>query len=207
MADSYKVHFNGRVVNLMTSFPENPEQKYGLFHKYNGRNQLYKILHDFRRNKKIPSLLVVHPDMKKLWKRFKEYFVYIKAGGGFVQNELGEFLVIKRRGIWDLPKGKTAKHESIRTAALREVSEESGIKHLEIVSLLHTTYHAYSLRGRPALKKTKWFLMRSNSSEKLIPEERENITKVKWISPDKAEKIFADCFPSVADVINKGLEN
>jgi 8-oxo-dGTP pyrophosphatase MutT (NUDIX family) len=206
MSDNYLIYFNGRKVFLRTSFPENPEQKYGLFHKYNGRKELYKVLHTFMKNKKVPTLLLVHDDMKKLWKRFKQYFIYIKAGGGFVQNEKGQFLVIKRKGVWDLPKGKTAKQESIKEAALREVSEESGIQNLKIISVLHTTYHSYSLNGRPALKKTRWYLMKAGSEEKLVPDKKERITKVKWISPKRADKILAECFPSIADVISKGLE-
>ena len=37
----------------------------------------------------------------------------IIAGGGIVTNELGELLMIFRRGKWDLPKGKLDKGESI----------------------------------------------------------------------------------------------
>jgi len=101
MIKEYKIYFNNRFVVLSNSVPENPEQKYGLFYKYNGRKQLYKIIHEFEKNENIPSLLLVHSDLKKLWKKFKGYFKYIKAGGGFVQNELGEFLAIRRRGVWD----------------------------------------------------------------------------------------------------------
>jgi len=206
MIKEYKIYFNNRFVVLSNSVPENPEQKYGLFYKYNGRKQLYKIIHEFEKNENIPSLLLVHSDLKKLWKKFKGYFKYIKAGGGFVRNELGEFLVIKRRGVWDLPKGKKSKKESIKQAALREVSEESGIRSLKVVSYLHTTYHTYMLKGRTALKKTKWYVMRTSSEEKLIPEKREKITKIKWVSPEEADTIIKDTFPSVADVITAGLE-
>lgn len=206
MIKEYKIYFNNRFVVLSNSVPENPEQKYGLFYKYNGRKQLYKIIHEFEKNENIPSLLLVHSDLKKLWKKFKGYFDYIKAGGGFVRNELGEFLVIKRRGVWDLPKGKKSKKESIKQAALREVSEESGIRSLKVVSYLHTTYHTYMLKGRTALKKTKWYVMRTSSEEKLIPEKREKITKIKWVSQEEADTIIKDTFPSVADVITAGLE-
>jgi len=206
MIKQYKIYFHNRFVVLRNSVPENPEQKYGLFYKYHGRKQLYKIIHEFEKNENIPTLLLVHSDLKKLWKKFKGYFKYIKAGGGFVQNELGEFLAIRRRGVWDLPKGKMSKKESIKQAALREVSEESGIQSLEIVSHLHTTYHTYMLKGRTALKKTKWYVMRTSSEEKLIPEKREKITKIKWVSPEEADTIIKDTFPSVADVITAGLE-
>ncbi len=207
MTKQYKIYFHDRLIVLRDSVPENPEQKYGLFYKYNGRKQLYRTIREFEKNKSISSLLLVDSNLKKLWKQFKGYFKYIKAGGGFVQNELGEFLAIKRRGIWDLPKGKRSKKESLKETALREVSEESGLHSLEIVSYLHTTYHAYPLKRKTALKKTKWYIMRSSSDETLVPEKRENITKVKWVTPDKGEKIIRETFPSVAEVIRAGIEN
>ena len=207
MTKQYKIYFHDRLIVLRNSVPENPEQKYGLFYKYNGRKQLYRTIREFEKNKNISSLLLVHSDLKKLWKQFKGYFKYIKAGGGFVQNELGEFLAIKRRGIWDLPKGKRSKKESIKEAALREVSEESGLNSLEIISHLHTTYHAYPLKRKTVLKKTKWYVMRSSSGETLVPEKRENITKVKWVTPDEVERIIRETFPSVAEVIRAGIKN
>ncbi len=206
MIKQYKIYFNDRFVVLSNTVPENPEQKYGLFYKYNSRKQLYQVIRKFEKNESIPSMLLVHSDLKELWKKFKGYFKYIKAGGGFVRNELDEFLIIKRRGVWDLPKGKKNKKESIKQAALREVSEESGLRSLKLVSHLHTTFHTYPLKGKPALKKTKWYVMRTTSAEKLIPEKRENITKIKWVTPDEAEKIIQKTFPSVADVIAAGLE-
>lgn len=206
MIESYKVYFENRFVVFRSSVPDNPEQKYGLFYKFHGRDKLYQIIHDFEEDENTSSLLLVHPDLKRLWKEFKGYFKYIKAGGGFVQNESGEFLAIKRRGVWDLPKGKKNKRESITTAALREVSEESGIRSLQVVSLLHTTFHTYPFKGRTALKETKWYLMRSTSREKLIPEKKEDITKVKWISLEETGMVLRETFPSVADVILAGLD-
>ena len=87
----YKIYFNKRFIVLRNILPENPEQKYGLFYKYNGRKELYRIIRRFEKDKDISSLLLVHNDLKKLWKKFKGYFRYIEAGGGFVQNELGSF--------------------------------------------------------------------------------------------------------------------
>lgn len=206
MIENYKVYFQNRFVVFKSTIPENPEQKYGLFYKYHGRKKLYQIIREFEKDVTIPSLLIVHPDLRKLWKKFRRYFKYIKAGGGYVQNEFGEFLAIKRRGTWDLPKGKKNKRESLKDTALREVAEETGLKSLQIVSYLHTTYHSYPLKGCTALKKTKWYLMSSNTSEKFIPEKKEKISEVKWISPENVEMILEDTFPSVVDVIEEGLK-
>jgi len=47
---------------------------------------------------------------RKMFKDFRSCFQYIKAAGGVVQNETGDYLFIKRSGIWDLPKGKLDKN-------------------------------------------------------------------------------------------------
>ena len=46
-------------------------------------------------------------------------------------NFKNEILLIFRNGVWDLPKGgKIEYNESYEDAALREVSEETGVKNL-----------------------------------------------------------------------------
>ena len=42
----------------------------------------------------------------------------ITAAGGLVQNNEGAFLLIFRRGFWDLPKGKLDVGESIPDCAV-----------------------------------------------------------------------------------------
>jgi len=41
----------------------------------------------------------------------------ITAAGGLVQNNEGAFLLMFRRGFWDLPKGKLDPNESIPECA------------------------------------------------------------------------------------------
>ena len=57
----------------------------------------------------------------------KTKFKVIRAAGGVVDKE-GKTLLIHRNGLWDLPKGKMERNEDIRSCALREVEEETGVK-------------------------------------------------------------------------------
>ncbi len=82
----------------------------------------------------------------------------IEAGGGVVLNDRGEFLVILRNGIWDLPKGKLEKGEDFATAAMREVEEETGLHGLKMLDPLSSTYHTYNLKGKRILKKMSTLL-------------------------------------------------
>ena len=52
----------------------------------------------------------------------------VNAAGGLVHNAKGQYLMIRRNDIWDLPKGHQEKGEEISQTALREVFEETGIE-------------------------------------------------------------------------------
>ena len=80
---------------------------------------------------------------KTSFKSLEKTFKTVKAGGGLVKNPKGEFLLIFRRGKWDLPKGKLDAGETIEVCALREVQEETGVSGLKIVKKLPKTYHLF----------------------------------------------------------------
>ena len=96
-----------------------------------------------------------------------------------------------RRGKWDLPKGKLDPGESLETCAQREVKEETGISHLELIRFLLVTEHEYEERGKLILKETHWWLMKTSGNQKLIPQTEEDITELKWIGPSDFKMVLA----------------
>src|SRR5215831_16424428 len=78
--------------------------------------------------------VIICDSVSELRKQFLGQYRVIKAAGGLVLNDHEEVLLIYRRNMWDLPKGKLDEGEKLRAAALREVQEETGLKNLEIVS-------------------------------------------------------------------------
>lgn len=127
----------------------------------------------------------------------------IIAAGGLVKNSNGEFLFIFRRGKWDLPKGKVDEGEKIDEAALREVQEECGIADVEIIRPLTKTHHNYELNGEKILKETHWFLMKTNGSEKLIPQKEEDITEAIWADEKKLKNILENTYETIRDVFHQ----
>ena len=116
----------------------------------------------------------------------------VEAAGGYVvrtTTEGREVLLIFRRGVWDLPKGKLNRNESIEAAALREVGEEIGAEHLRIVSRLGTTVHGYPDGKRYAVKTTHWFLMETTSVS-FTPQLIEQIEDVRWVAWDRAREMI-----------------
>ena len=130
--------------------------------------------------KKYKKIFLYHKKSKKLLPLFFEKIKVIKAGGGVVKNSLNQVLFIYRRNKWDLPKGKMDTGESIDQTAIREVSEETGAKDLEIINLNAVTYHVFKNDNKFFLKETTWYNMKANNNSNLIPEEKEGITKVVW---------------------------
>ena len=138
----------------------------------------------------------------------KTVFRQAPAAGGVVIID-NQFVAIERNGIPDLPKGHIEKGESPEVAALREVEEETGITNLKIIRELPATWHCYLINNQWTIKKTSWYLMKTDSGMKNIPQTEEGISKVYLVDKegikDFEEKTFASLrtlVPSVLYVIS-----
>ena len=141
----YKIHFENRFI-LISSEPDRL-QKYGLFHKFYDTKELYRIIADFQEDTSKPSINIYGPDIKHIWKIFRIYFTEVGAAGGLVRHTSGRFLFIEKKGKLDLPKGHIEPGEEPEVCALREVSEECGIKGHKIIKPLQPSYHTYTWEG------------------------------------------------------------
>lgn len=136
----------------------------------------------------------------------------IQAAGGllfYVSNDSDstEILLIFRNGVWDLPKGKLEKGESIAECAVREVSEEVGLStRPDILADLGTTRHTYSLKGELVEKETFWFLMfLPEHIREFTPEQSEGITEVRWVPTGVAMKKVG--YENLKVVIRRFMDN
>ncbi|NIT60885.1 MAG: NUDIX domain-containing protein [Aliifodinibius sp.] len=135
----------------------------------------------------------------------------VTAAGGVVfkseNNIHPSVLLIFRRGVWDLPKGKLEEGETIKECSVREVAEEVGVSVLpEIVFQLPETYHEYQQGGIHYGKTTHWFGMQfpDDSDLTLTPQTEEDIQKVSWISLRKAQTLVG--YENLVEVL-KAFEN
>lgn len=127
----------------------------------------------------------------------------IEAAGGMVFNSNEELLMIFRRGFWDLPKGKVDDGETLAQCAVREVMEETGLKHIQLVEFLTTTYHTYPQNSDTILKPSHWFKMISTQKEILIPQIEEDITEIKWVSKGEADKLKKNMYPTIQLIVDQ----
>ncbi|HXH99626.1 MAG TPA: NUDIX domain-containing protein [Sphingobacteriaceae bacterium] len=152
----------------------------------------------------LPVLYFVHTaHAKDFLKRIKSAVNFIKAAGGLVSNEENKFLFIYRKDKWDLPKGKLDDFERIKTCAVREVEEETGIKVKKLGDKICNTYHIYNGNGgKPYLKKTSWFKMKAENQSKLKPQIEENITEARWLAISEFNLVKENTYPLILDVLS-----
>lgn len=135
---------------------------------------------------------------------FKKNFRIIEAAGGIVINKEQQLLLIYRNQKWDLPKGKLEVNEQIKSAALREVEEETGVDvMLTTNEIYRTTYHAYFHKVEMVLKPTYWFMMNATSVENAKPQLEEGIDALEWVDLEKViEFVNGNSFRSITNLIS-----
>ena len=158
------------------------------------------LLHEIVKPDFHAGILLWAGNLAALKKAFWKHFTIVKAGGGRVENEQGDFLLIFRRGKWDLPKGKLDPGETIEQCALREVLEETGLS-ASLGDFLLTTYHHYNDYGHSVLKESYWYRMRAAASSVLTPQTTEDIVEIRWVEPGDLAGYLPGAFPSVRDVL------
>ena len=126
----------------------------------------------------------------------KKIFRFAPAAGGLVLINNG-IAAIERNGIPDLPKGHIEKNESPDEAALREVREETALSNLSIIKQLPSTFHCYLLNNQWTLKKTSWFLMKSEDEFRPKPQEEEGISKVYLLNKDNVNEFLEKTYSSI----------
>ena len=127
---------------------------------------------------------------------FKEIFHFAPAAGGLVLINKS-IAAIERNGKVDLPKGHIEKNEQTDIAAMREVNEETAISNLSIIKQLPSSHHCYLLNNQWTLKKTSWFLMKSDDEFNPKPQEEEGISKVFLINKDNVNYFLENTYPSI----------
>jgi 8-oxo-dGTP pyrophosphatase MutT (NUDIX family) len=138
-----------------------------------------------------------------LERELTHFFTPVDASGGLLRDEHNRVLMIHRRGLWDLPKGKCDAGEQMQACALREVEEETGVK-AKVDAHLCDTFHVYPMDGKLMLKRTSWYAMTADSKEELTPQAEEDISEVLWIAPGEIGPYAFRSFETIRQVLKAG---
>ena len=118
-------------------------------------------------------------------------------------NDKGELLMIRLRNRWDLPKGHIEIGEDSRTAALREVKEETGIDAITLDSSpLYITWHAYDTYGEWELKSTDWWRMLTTNPNTTEPQLDEGISEARWLDINERNIALGESYETIKEVVH-----
>lgn len=175
----------------------------GEIHFCDGTSHLQTLARDFLNGEDEHTFLLGNEN--QLWNSFKAMFRPVPAAGGVVHGRYG-YLFIFRRGKWDLPKGKIEQGETPEEAALREVTEETGLTGLVVKGTLPSTWHVYNFQSPKSeniwiIKETKWFSMLSATHENPVPQTDEEIEAIRWIQKEDLNDILSNTFASLRNLI------
>ncbi len=195
----YKVFIDHKPIIICSPQEMNPAMQFVKFHPELSIKHVKPFLEEASLEE---PFQIVTTDPQEAFFHFFDGYLKIPAAGGLVRNEIHELLLIKRHGMWDIPKGKIDMGEDKETACVREIEEECGITGPVIQSYLTETYHTMRYKGRKALKHTYWYILDYQGDEELIPAKEEGISKVKWQSLEFLVSIKGRTYGSINDVID-----
>ena len=157
----------------------------------------------FETSETLLRIFIPTNDIEETYAKVCAEFLEVNAGGGLVENRRGDFLLISRNGLWDLPKGHQDPGEDISTTALREVEEETGIMDLQLKELICITDHCYKRNGIWHLKHTWWYDMLDDKPIDLVPQVEEDISKAAWVAKSSLPAFLNNTYPSITEVFRE----
>lgn len=163
-------------------------------------DSLLKLMTD-KKLKKVHSIFISSREKRELIDYLKSKFKVIEAAGGLVEKE-GKLLLIYRRKVWDFPKGKLDKGETIEECAVREVEEETGVK-VAIDEEIDAVWHTYTTKKKYILKKTYWYSMHCLDDKDMAPQLAEGIKKVEWMGLEEVRRALHDSYRSIRYVMQE----
>ena len=101
---------------------------------------------------------------------------------------------------WGFPKGHVEQGERPEGAALREVSEETGLSDLALRGLIETIDWHFRFRGKLIHKICHFYLMETAESS-TSPQRTEGITACRWLPFDEAEELIS--YGNAREVLRK----
>ena len=104
---------------------------------------------------------------------------------------------------WGFPKGHVEEGERPETAAVREVSEETGLAGLVVRGALDQIDWYFKFRGQIVHKVCFFFLMETTESV-TAPQRDEGITACCWVPFDEAESLVS--YSNARDLLRRAHE-
>ena len=199
----HKIYFEKRCIIICCPQDQRlADPNSGEFHI--GENiSIHTLVYMFEASESLSKIFIPTENTEWMYRRVCAEFKEVDAAGGLVSNRRGDYLLIKRGGLWDLPKGHREEGELLSVTALREVMEETGVERLELGDLICVTDHCYLRDGIWHLKHTWWYDMLYPDPVDLTPQREEDISKAAWVARSSLPPYIKNSYPSIMEVFRE----
>ena len=198
-----KIYFEKRCIIICPPDEQILSDPNAILYKIGTSVDIHSLVGMFETSDSLQKVYIPTEDPEGTYRRICSEFVEVNAGGGLVSNRRGDYLLISRNGLWDLPKGHQDPGEEISVTALREVSEETGIDQLMLRDLICVTDHCYRRDGKWHLKHTWWYDMLYTDPTDLTPQTEEDISKAAWVAKSSLPPYLHNTYPSIIEVFRE----
>ena len=199
----YKIYFEKRCIIICDALDQALTDPNAIEFHIGEHLDIGTLVAMFEASASLSRIYIPCSDTERMYRRVCASFKEVNAAGGLVSNRRGDYLLIERNGLWDLPKGHQEDGEDIRTTALREVREETGIDELELRDLICITHHCYLRGGLWHLKHTWWYEMLYTNPTDLTPQREEDISKAAWVARSSLPPFLKNTYPSILEVFRE----
>jgi len=199
----HKIYFEKRCIIICQDNEQALADPNSVEFHYGDRLDLHTLVGMFEASDSLSRIYIPSADAEQTYRNVCAEFKEVEAAGGLVSNRRGDYLLIRRYSLWDLPKGHREQGEDIRETALREVQEETGVKELELRDLICITDHCYIRDGIWHLKHTWWYDMLYTEPVDFTPQKEEDITKAAWVAKSSLPPFLQDSYPSIVEVFRE----
>jgi len=201
-----KIYFEKRCIIICPQDEQSLTDPNAILYSIGQEVDIRSLVGMFETSDTLNRIYIPTDDVEGTYRRICAEFLEVNAGGGLVSNRRGDYLLINRNGVWDLPKGHQDPGEEISVTALREVQEETGIDELVLRDLICITDHCYRRNDIWHLKHTWWYDMLYTDPTDLTPQKEEDITKAAWVAKSSLPPYLLNTYPSIIEVFREELK-
>lgn len=196
----HKIYFDRRTIIICRPEEATLSDPNAVEFHFKQPSDISALVEMFELSSTLEKIYIPSAEPEDCYKKICGEFREVNAAGGLVENRRGDYLLIKRDGLWDLPKGHQESGEDIKVTALREVQEETGVDDLSLGDLICVTDHCYKRNGIWHLKHTWWYRMYYLKPLDLTPQTEEDITKAAWVAKSSLPPFLKNTYPSIKEV-------
>lgn len=199
----HRIYFEKRVIIICSSEDSALTDPNSIIFHLGKESDIHSLVDMFETSDTLQRVYIPSDNPEIMYQKVCGEFKEVNAAGGLVSNKRGDYLLIRRSGLWDLPKGHQDEGEDISVTALREVQEETGVDNLIMQDLICITDHCYKRDGIWHLKHTWWYSMLYNDPVDLTPQTEEDIAKAAWVARSGLTPYIKDSYASIQEVFKE----